>query len=332
MGKTHKILITGGAGFIGSNFIDYYFKNKNRGELICIDKLTYAGKLDNIEKFLERDNFKFYKEDICNKNAMHQIIRNEKPDIIINFAAESHVDRSIDCSSAFYNSNVAGTINLMDCALVNSVKRFHQVSTDEVYGDLGKLNKNLRFNETSKIKPSNPYSASKASADLFVLSYARTHGLPITISRCSNNYGPKQHTEKYIPKIITNILQNKKIPIYGNGENIRDWIHVSDHCEALYRIITDGEIGSIYNIGADNEISNLEIAKIICEIFNYGDYHIHFVNDRKGHDYRYGIDATKIKKQLNWKAQTQFKEGIKSTVEWYVKNEQWWRKRIGDNV
>ena len=156
--------------------------------------------------------------------------------------------------------------------------------------------------------------------------------MPITISRCSNNYGPKQHTEKYIPKIITNILQNKKIPIYGNGENIRDWIHVSDHCEALYRIITDGEIGSIYNIGADNEISNLEIAKIICEIFNYGDYHIHFVNDRKGHDYRYGIDATKIKKQLNWKAKTQFKEGIKSTVEWYVKNEQWWRKRIGDNV
>lgn len=320
MYKINKVLITGGAGFIGSNFIEYYLRKHSDRNIICVDKLTYAGKLENIEDFFSNTNFKFYKEDICNKSGIDKIIKNEKPDIIINFAAESHVDRSIDCPTYFYESNIKGTLNLMDCAMKSSVKRFHQVSTDEVYGDLGKTSKNIKFLETSQIKPSNPYSASKASADLLALSYYRTFGFPITISRCSNNYGKKQNTEKYIPKIITNILKNKKIPIYGTGENIRDWIHVSDHCVAIDYIITDGKIGEIYNIGADNEISNLDIAKTICDIFGVNYSILKFVDDRKGHDYRYGIDATKIKNELNWRSKINFKVGLKSTIEWYMDN------------
>lgn len=320
MYKINKVLITGGAGFIGSNFIEYYLRKYSDRNIICVDKLTYAGKLENIEDFFSNTNFKFYKEDICNKSGIDKIIKNEKPDIIINFAAESHVDRSIDCPTYFYESNIKGTLNLMDCAMKSSVKRFHQVSTDEVYGDLGKTSKNIKFLETSQIKPSNPYSASKASADLLALSYYRTFGFPITISRCSNNYGKKQNTEKYIPKIITNILKNKKIPIYGTGENIRDWIHVSDHCVAIDYIITEGKIGEIYNIGADNEISNLDIAKTICDIFGVNYSILKFVDDRKGHDYRYGIDATKIKNELNWRSKINFKVGLKSTIEWYMDN------------
>lgn len=318
-----KVLVTGGAGFIGSNFISYYFKKHIDDNLVCLDKLTYAGNLSNLKDVWGNNRFKFYKADIADSTEVDRIFSIEKPDVVVNFAAETHVDRSIDDPYVFLNTNIIGTSVLLDASLHHGVSRFHQISTDEVYGDLPLESVDTAFTEESLIKPSSPYSASKASADMLSLAYFRTYGLPVTISRCSNNYGPYQFPEKLIPKMILNALSDKPLPIYGRGNNVRDWIHVSDHSRAVDLIIHGGRIGEVYNIGAGCEMYNLSLVRLICRIMDKPESLIEFVADRKGHDLRYALDTTKIERDLGWNAEVDFEKGLRDTVTWYLDNRKW---------
>lgn len=323
-----NIIITGGAGFIGSNFIFYMLDKYPKDKIICIDKLTYAGNLSTLKSVLSRNNFCFYKADICDCNEIYKIFEKESPDIIVNFAAESHVDRSIENPEIFLDTNIKGTAVLLDVCRKYGIKRFHQVSTDEVYGDLPTDRLDLFFTEKTRLHASSPYSASKASADLLVLAYHRTYNLPVSISRCSNNYGPYQFPEKLIPLMIINALSGKELPVYGTGDNIRDWLYVGDHCKAIDLIINKGHNGSVYNIGGHNEMKNIDIVKIICKELGKSESLIRFVRDRKGHDKRYAIDPTKIHNELGWLPETDFSTGIKYTIDWYLKHREWWETII----
>ena len=323
-----KILITGGAGFIGSNFIFYMMDRYPEYEFVCVDKLTYAGSLDTIRPVLDRSNFVFYKADICDRGEMYRIFEAERPDVVVNFAAESHVDRSIDNPEVFLDSNIKGVSVLMDACMRYDVGRFHQISTDEVYGDLPLDRPDLFFTEETPIHTSSPYSSSKAAADLLVLAYHRTYGLPVSISRCSNNYGPYHFPEKLIPLMIANALNDKPLPVYGEGLNVRDWLYVEDHCKAIDLIIHKGRVGEVYNVGGHNEKQNIEIVKIICKELGKPESLITHVGDRKGHDMRYAIDPTKIHNELGWLPETKFEDGIKKTIRWYLDNREWWETII----
>lgn len=323
-----KILVTGGAGFIGSNFVYYELDNYPNDEVICLDKLTYAGNLETLEVAMKNPKFKFVKGDIADRKFVYDLFEKEKPDIIVNFAAESHVDRSIENPEIFLQTNVIGTSVLMDACRKYGIKRYHQVSTDEVYGDLPLDRPDLFFTETTPLHTSSPYSASKASADLLVQAYHRTYKLPTTISRCSNNYGPYHFPEKLIPLMIANALNNKKLPVYGKGENVRDWLYVEDHCSAIDLIIRKGKVGEVYNIGGHNEKTNLEVVKTIIKELGKSEDLIEFVTDRPGHDRRYAIDPTKIHNELGWLPATKFNDGIKKTINWYLTHKSWWEKII----
>lgn len=323
-----KIIVTGGAGFIGSNFIYYELDNYPEDEIICLDKLTYAGNLETLELAMKNPKFKFVKGDIADRKFVYDLFETEKPDIIVNFAAESHVDRSIENPEIFLRTNVIGTSVLMDACRKYGIQRYHQVSTDEVYGDLPLDRPDLFFTETTPLHTSSPYSASKASADLLVQAYHRTYNLPITISRCSNNYGPYHFPEKLIPLMIANALNDKKLPVYGKGENVRDWLYVEDHCSAIDLIIRKGKVGEIYNIGGHNEKTNLEVVKTIIKELGKSEDLIEFVTDRPGHDRRYAIDPTKIHNELGWLPATKFNDGIKKTISWYLTHKTWWEKII----
>ena len=314
-----KVLITGGAGFIGSNFIHYILSKYNDYQVINLDKLTYAANLDNLKDIEYNKNYKFIHGDIADKEFIFKLFEDEKFDIVINFAAESHVDNSILNPQIFTITNILGTQVLLDACRKYNIKRFHQVSTDEVYGELPLDDKSILFTEKTPLNPSSPYSASKASADMLVKSYYRTYSLPITISRCSNNYGPYQHLEKLIPLMISKAINNDNLPVYGNGLNVRDWLHVYDHCTAIDLIIHEGKIGEIYNIGGNNEKSNIDVVKIILKELGKSEKLIKYVNDRPGHDLRYAIDSTKIKTTLNWKPVYSFEKGILDTIKWYTK-------------
>lgn len=314
-----KMLITGGAGFIGSNFIHYILSKYNDYQVINLDKLTYAANLDNLKDIEDNKNYKFIHGDIADKEFIFKLFEDKKFDIVINFAAESHVDNSILNPQIFTITNILGTQVLLDACRKYNIKRFHQVSTDEVYGELPLDDKNILFTEKTPLNPSSPYSASKASADMLVKSYYRTYSLPITISRCSNNYGPYQHLEKLIPLMISKAINNDNLPVYGNGLNVRDWLHVYDHCTAIDLIIHEGKIGEIYNIGGNNEKSNIDVVKIILKELGKSEKLIKYVNDRPGHDLRYAIDSTKIKTTLNWKPVYSFEKGILDTIKWYTK-------------
>ena len=320
------IIVTGGAGFIGSNFIFYMVKHHPEYRIICLDKLTYAGNIRTLETVMRNDNFRFIKLDICDRAGVYALFEDEKPDIVVNFAAESHVDRSIASPEVFLQTNIIGTSVLMD-ACRKYRAHFHQVSTDEVYGDLS-LDSNAVFTEESPLKPSSPYSSSKASADLLVLAYHRTYGLPVTISRCSNNYGPYQFPEKLIPLMIINALHDMPLPVYGQGLNVRNWLYVEDHCKAIDMILQHGKIGEVYNIGGHNEMRNIDIVEMICRELGRPESLIAFVDDRKGHDLRYAIDNTKIQRTLGWQPEVKFEDGIKSTIWWYLDNRAWWEKLI----
>ena len=318
-----KVLVTGGAGFIGSNFIFYMLKTYPSYRIICVDKLTYAGNLSTLTSVMTNPNFRFVKADICDRKAINQLFEEEKPDMIVNFAAESHVDRSINNPGIFSETNILGTDVLMDACLKYGIKRYHQVSTDEVYGDLPLDRPDLLFTETTPLHPSSPYSSSKAAADLLVLSFFRTYGLPVTISRCSNNYGPYQYPEKLIPLMIVNALNNQQLPVYGNGQNVRDWLYVEDHCRAIDLVIHKGREGEVYNIGGHNEMANINIVKLICKELGKSEDLITYVADRKGHDLRYAIDPTKIYTEFGWLPETKFSNGIKKTIQLYLDNHQW---------
>ena len=318
------VIVTGGAGFIGSNFIYYMMNNHPEYRIICVDSLTYAGNPNNLKAIANKPNFRFCRTDITDREAVYRIFEEEKPDIIVNFAAESHVDRSVSDPTVFLTTNVIGTSVLMDACRRYGIKRFHQVSTDEVYGDLPLDRPELFFTENTPLRTSSPYSASKASADLLVMAYHRTYGLPVTISRCSNNYGPYQFPEKLIPLMTVNALENKPLPVYGNGENIRDWLYVEDHCKAIDLIISKGRAGEIYNVGGHNEMKNIDIVKTILSVLGKSDELITYVEDRKGHDLRYAVDPSKIEHELDWKPEKDFSEGIKETVKWYLDNRNWW--------
>lgn len=322
------ILVTGGAGFIGSNFVHYMMEKYPDYRIVCIDKLTYAGNLRNLETVLDKKNFRFIKGDICDRELVYRIFEEEKPDVVINFAAESHVDRSIESPDIFLKTNILGTQMLLDASRKYNVKRFHQVSTDEVYGDLPLDRSDLKFTESSPLRPSSPYSASKASADLLVLAYHRTYGVPVTISRCSNNYGPYQFPEKLIPLMIINALNDRPLPVYGDGRNVRDWIHVKDHCEAIDIIIHRGKEGEIYNIGGENERANIDVVRMILKELGKPESLIRFVKDRPGHDRRYALDISRMKKEFGWSPKISFEEGLKSTIKWYLENRSWWEEII----
>lgn len=324
-----KIIVTGGAGFIGSNFIFYMLKNHPDYKIICIDKLTYAGNIHTLEKVIDDKRITFYKTDICDRDGIYKIFTDEKPDIVINFAAESHVDRSIENPDIFLKTNILGTGVLMDACIKFGIKRFHQVGTDEVYGDLPLDRPDLFFTEDLPVKASSPYSASKASADLLTFAYHRTFKIPVSISRCSNNYGPYQFPEKLIPLMIINALHDKNLPVYGQGLNVRDWLYVEDHCRAIDLIIhNEKTLGEIYNIGGHNEMQNINIVKLILQQLGKPESLITFVTDRKGHDLRYAIDPTKIHNAIGWQPETKFSEGIKKTINWYLENESWWKPLI----
>lgn len=323
-----KILVTGGAGFIGTNFIYYMLEKYSEYKIVCLDALTYAGNLKNLEKALLNPNFKFVRGNIAERSDVFDLFESEKFDVVVNFAAESHVDRSIDDPGIFLRTNIIGTQTLMDACRKFGIKRYHQVSTDEVYGDLPLDKPDLFFTEQTPIHTSSPYSASKASADLLCQAYNRTYGLPITISRCSNNYGPFHFPEKLIPLMIANALNDKPLPVYGNGLNVRDWLYVKDHCSAIDLIIHGGTVGEIYNVGGHNEKTNIYIVKKILEILNKPESLITYVADRKGHDLRYAIDPTKIKNELGWNPTTSFDNGIEKTVSWYLENRCWWEEII----
>jgi len=316
-----KILITGGAGFIGSNFIHYILNEYYNYKVVNLDKLTYAANLKNLKDVENNPNYKFIKGDISDRDFIFHIFEKEKFDIVVNFAAESHVDNSIANPEIFVITNILGTQILLDASKKYKVERFHQVSTDEVYGDLELDRKDLFFTENTPLNPSSPYSASKASADMLVKSYFRTYNLPVTISRCSNNYGPYQFSEKLIPHMIFKALNNEPLPVYGKGLNIRDWLHVYDHCTAINLILNEGEVGEIYNIGGHNEKSNIDVVETILKELNKPKSLIQYVKDRQGHDLRYAIDATKIETELKWKVKYKFEEGIVETIKWYVKNQ-----------
>lgn len=323
-----KIVVTGGAGFIGGNFIHYMVKKYPDYEIVCLDKLTYAGNLETLESVMNLKNFKFIKGDIADRAFIFELFQTEKPDIIVNFAAESHVDRSVTDPGIFLQTNVIGTSVLLDACKEFGIQRYHQVSTDEVYGDLPLDRLDLFFTEETPIHTSSPYSASKASADLLVQAYYRTFQVPITISRCSNNYGPYHFPEKLIPLMIANALNNKPLPVYGNGENVRDWLYVEDHCIAIDLILHKGRVGEVYNIGGHNERTNLEVVKTILHTLGKSEELIQYVTDRPGHDRRYAIDPTKINKELGWSPATLFDEGIQKTIAWYLENKSWWEKII----
>lgn len=323
-----KILVTGGAGFIGSNFVYYELDNYPNDEVICLDKLTYAGNLETLEIAMKNPKFKFVKGDIADRIFVDELFASEQPDVVVNFAAESHVDRSIENPEIFLQTNVIGTSVLMDACRKYGNIRYHQVSTDEVYGDLPLDRLDLFFTETTPLHTSSPYSASKASADLLVQAYYRTYKLPVTISRCSNNYGPYHFPEKLIPLMIANALNDKKLPVYGKGENVRDWLYVEDHCSAIDLIIRKGKIGEVYNIGGHNERTNLEVVKTIIRELGKSEDLIEFVTDRPGHDRRYAIDPTKIHNELGWLPATKFDDGIKKTIDWYLTHKSWWEKII----
>lgn len=323
-----KILVTGGAGFIGGNFVYYELDNYPNDEVICLDKFTYAGNLETLEVAMKNPKFKFVKGDIADRAFVDELFASEKPDVVVNFAAESHVDRSIENPEIFLQTNVIGTSVLMDVCRKYGNIRYHQVSTDEVYGDLPLDRPDLFFTETTPLHTSSPYSASKASADLLVQAYYRTYKLPVTISRCSNNYGPYHFPEKLIPLMIANALNDKKLPVYGKGENVRDWLYVEDHCSAIDLIIRKGKIGEVYNIGGHNERTNLEVVKTIIRELGKSEDLIEFVTDRPGHDRRYAIDPTKIHDELGWFPATKFDDGIKKTIDWYLTHKSWWEKII----
>lgn len=323
-----RILVTGGAGFIGSNFIFYMEKMHPEHELICLDKLTYAGNLATLVPVMEKANFKFIRGDIADRTAVFRIFEMEKPDVVVNFAAESHVDRSIEDPEVFLRTNVMGTQVLLDACRMFGIQRYHQVSTDEVYGDLPLDRPDLLFTEQTPLHTSSPYSASKASADLLCNAYQRTYGLPITISRCSNNYGPYQFPEKLIPLMITNALADKPLPVYGKGLNVRDWLYVEDHCAAIALILEKGQAGRTYNIGGHNEMRNIDIVQLICKALNKSESLIIYVTDRRGHDMRYAIDPTFIHNELGWLPDTKFEDGIQKTIHWYLDNRAWWTKIV----
>ena len=322
------IIVTGGAGFIGSNFIFHMLGKYADCRIICLDKLTYAGNLSTLAAVMDRPNFRFVKLDICDREGVYRLFEEEHPHIVVNFAAESHVDRSIEDPEVFLRTNVLGTQVLMDACRKYGIARYHQVSTDEVYGDLPLDRPDLLFTEASPIHTSSPYSASKASADLMVQAYHRTFGLSATISRCSNNYGPCQHPEKLIPLLIANALADKPLPVYGDGRNIRDWLYVEDHCKAIDLILQKGRVGQVYNIGGHNEMRNIDIARLICRELGKPESLITFVADRKGHDLRYAIDPTKIHRELGWLPETPFSQGIRRTIRWYLDNRDWWQTMI----
>lgn len=321
-----KIFVTGGAGFIGSNFVYYMLGKHPDYEIVCLDCLTYAGNMETLEDALKNPKFKFVKIDITDRENVYKLFETEKPDIVVNFAAESHVDRSIVNPEIFLKTNILGTQVLMDACRKYGITRYHQVSTDEVYGDLPLDRPDLFFTEETPIHTSSPYSASKASADLLVLAYHRTYGLPVTISRCSNNYGPYHFPEKLIPLMIANVLNDKPLPVYGDGKNVRDWLYVEDHCSAIDLIIHNGRVGEVYNIGGHNEKTNLEVVETIIRTLGKGE--IKFVKDRAGHDRRYAIDPAKIHRELGWLPQTTFEDGIRRTIDWYLTHKEWWERII----
>ena len=320
-----NIIVTGGAGFIGSNFVFHMLQAHPDYRIVCLDKLTYAGNLSTLEPVMGNANFRFVKADICDRAAVYQLFEEEHPDMVVNFAAESHVDRSIENPGIFLETNIMGTAVLMDACRKYGITRYHQVSTDEVYGDLPLDQPDLFFTEDTPIHTSSPYSSSKASADLLVLAYHRTYGLPVTISRCSNNYGPYHFPEKLIPLMIINALHDKPLPVYGDGLNVRDWLYVEDHCRAIDLILHKGTVGEVYNVGGHNEMKNIEIVKLICRTLGKPESLIQFVTDRKGHDRRYAIDPTKIHRELGWLPETKFADGIQKTIQWYVNHEDWWQ-------
>jgi dTDP-glucose 4,6-dehydratase len=320
-----KIIVTGGAGFIGGNFVYHLLNNHQEDEVICLDALTYAGNMETLNGAMKNPAFKFVKGDIADREFVYGLMEREKPDIIVNFAAESHVDRSIEQPDIFLKTNIMGTGVLLDACRKFGIGRYHQVSTDEVYGDLPLDRPDLFFTETTPLHASSPYSASKASADLLVLAYHRTYKLPVSISRCSNNYGPYHFPEKLIPLMIANALADKKLPVYGQGENVRDWLYVEDHCRAIDLIMRKGREGEVYNIGGHNERKNIDVVKTILKELGKPESLIEHVEDRKGHDRRYAIDPTKIHDELGWLPTTKFEEGIKRTIKWYLDNRSWWQ-------
>lgn len=328
-----KIIVTGGAGFIGSNFIFHMLKSHPEEYIICLDKLTYAGNLSTLAPIMDNAHFRFVRADICDRKAVDALFEEEHPNMVVNFAAESHVDRSIENPQLFLETNIIGTSVLMDACRKYGIQRYHQVSTDEVYGDLPLDRPDLFFTEATPIHTSSPYSSSKASADLLVLAYYRTYGLPVTISRCSNNYGPYHFPEKLIPLMIINALHDKPLPVYGDGQNVRDWLYVEDHCRAIDLILQKGRVGEVYNVGGHNEMKNIDIVKLICKALGKPESLIHFVKDRKGHDRRYAIDPAKIHRELGWLPETKFADGIQKTIQWYLDNEEWWQPIVnGDYV
>ncbi len=322
------IIVTGGAGFIGSNFVFHILAKYPDYRIVCLDKLTYAGNLSTLKGVMDNPNFRFVKLDICDREGVYRLFEEEHPDMVVNFAAESHVDRSIEDPSVFLQTNIIGTSVLMDACRKYGIKRYHQVSTDEVYGDLPLDRPDLFFTESTPLHTSSPYSSSKASADLLVLAYHRTYGLPVSISRCSNNYGPYHFPEKLIPLMIINALADKPLPVYGKGENVRDWLYVEDHCKAIDLIIHKGRVGEVYNVGGHNEMKNIDIVKLICKELGKPESLITFVADRKGHDMRYAIDPTKIHEELGWLPETKFADGIKKTIQWYLDNKAWWQEIV----
>lgn len=321
------LLVTGGAGFIGSNFIFYILERRPEYRVVCLDKLTYAGRRDTLAAVMERPGFRFVQADICDRGAVNRLFEEERPDAVVNFAAESHVDRSIDAPEVFLQTNVLGTAVLMDACRTHGLARFHQVSTDEVYGDLPLDRPDLLFTEASPLRASSPYSASKASGDLLALAYHRTYGLPVTISRCSNNYGPYQFAEKLIPLMISRALEDRPLPVYGQGLNVRDWLYVEDHCRAIDLILRRGKPGGVYNVGGRCEMRNIDIVKLICRELGKPDSLIAYVEDRKGHDLRYAIDPSRIQNELGWTPETGFQDGIRRTIRWYAERRDW---REGD--
>lgn len=319
-----KILVTGGAGFIGANFVYFQLQNHPEDQIVCVDALTYAGNLETLAEAMKNPQFKFVKADIADRAAMDELFAAETFDVVVNFAAESHVDRSIENPEIFLKTNIMGTQVLMDCSRKYQVSRYHQVSTDEVYGDLPLDRPDLFFTEETPIHTSSPYSASKASADLLVQAYHRTFKLPVTISRCSNNYGPFHFPEKLIPLMIARALADQSLPVYGKGENVRDWLYVEDHCSAIDLIIRKGRVGEVYNIGGHNERTNLEVVQTILRELGKPESLINYVTDRPGHDQRYAIDPAKISSELGWTPATKFDDGIKKTIQWYLDNRSWW--------
>ena len=321
-----KLIVTGAAGFIGGNFVHYLQQQHPDYEIVALDALTYAGNLETLEPALQKGNCKFVQCDITDREAIEQLVEAEKPDVIVNFAAESHVDRSIEQPDLFLRTNVLGTGVLLDACRKYGVARYHQVSTDEVYGDLPLERPDLFFTEETPLHTSSPYSASKAAADLLVLAYHRTFKLSVTISRCSNNYGPYHFPEKLIPLMIANALNDQELPVYGKGENVRDWLYVEDHCAAIDRILQQGRLGEVYNIGGHNERTNLQVVQTILRELGKSEDLIRYVQDRPGHDMRYAIDPAKIKAELGWEPTTTFEDGIKKTICWYLDNRAWWER------